>query len=156
LDGEIDLTLQQDGSFDTQSPVTSSSTFAWGAPCAAPDVADTNPRVHLVGGYRASDGSLTIQQMQYSRDAWTYNSTCTIGGVTGVCSYDSSRASMGTCTMAGHSMPFPVPVPTLVGDLLGGAQLSLNLADGATLSIPAPPGTVGDWESSQQLAYPGT
>ena len=155
-DGELSLTLQPDGSFDTETPVTSDYTFSFAAPCPGPQVGDTNPRMHLAGGYQASDGSLTIQTMEYKRDAWTYNSSCSIGGVQATCTYDSSSGTAGSCTMGGRSMPFSVPVPNLVGDLLGGSHLNMDLSDGAMLSIPPPAGTVGTWDASLQLAYPGT
>lgn len=39
------------------------------------------------------------------------------------------------------------------GDLASGQGLSIELKDGAQLSIPPPPGVGGDWEWTIELSY---
>lgn len=60
----------------------------------------------------------------------------------------------GTCTVAGQAAPVSGPGPTGPSDFLeGGRTLSIALADGAQVHVPAPPNNQGDWEMRIELEH---
>jgi hypothetical protein len=166
--GDLDLSLQADGSFSTSGVLTMSfaetASTGDGGSCSETGT-ELNPQVQVSGGYRASDDSVHVQSLQVRAAAFQGqlqcsspdgSATCSIsapsGGASTVhCTYTSANGQVDTCSQqpgllvcvdsAGNSSVVPLPAGpvSLASDLRGSSDLAVGLSDGAVLTLPGPP-----------------
>lgn len=154
LTGEGELTLNEHGAFAVTMTIPDAFVFTsfdpmqcrlteQGGTCQAGEAMCTvtyqplPARWMFSGAYQAENGTLVF---------------ASIDGEVGV-----NQVGGQCCAPVVGCVPFAYDdLPLWAGSLpLGGTEVAVALADGATLSIPHPPGLPGDWEVTLTLEYGG-
>ncbi len=151
LTGEGELTLNEHGAFAVTMTIPDAFVLTspecrlteQGGTCQAGEAMCTvtyqplPARWMFSGAYQAENGTLVF---------------ASIDGEVGM-----NQVGGQCCAPMVGCLPFTYgDIPFWAGSLpLGGTEVAVALADGATLSIPHPPGLPGDWEVTLTLEYGG-
>jgi hypothetical protein len=144
---DAQLSLGEDGSFDTTLPLTASIDLR--IPGCTADYRYVNPQVRLAGGYR-DDGNLAFTSTRMTWDGISGTLSCE-GGLT--CSYNTRGASV--CMANGVSVATAALEDWSGIDPAAEGAVALALADGSRHTLPRPSALTADatWEASIELTY---
>jgi hypothetical protein len=156
LQGDAEVALREDGSFEGTSPLTVSTTMAIPEQNLTMSLTAANPTLQLKGSY--SDGKLTITELTATIENLTGSASAQLDDEFCTYTVDYRQGSRADCVdsegnTSGGSMP-ALPIQ-LTLNLRGDNDRTIELADGARLTLDRPVYLPAGWtwEANLTLEY---
>jgi hypothetical protein len=156
LQGDAEVALREDGSFEGSSPLTVSTTMAIPEQNLTISLTAVNPTLQLKGSY--GDGKLTFTELTATIENLTGSASAQVDDEFCTYTVDYTQGSRAECidsegNTSGGSMP-ALPIP-LALNLRGDNERTIELADGARLTLDRPAHLPAEWtwEADLTLEY---